>query len=423
MWETGVLFFGLAVLVHSQYEGDACVKNGASGTCLPLDNCQPAINDIKRRIPPQICSFSGMTSIVCCVESSPPAPTVTRRPPAPTTSRPPVLTTSKQRITTTTEYVPPVYDYVVNDPSTAAKDECEPVSPKLTAPRTGRKAWDKCIEYQEKYVYPCVDGNALSGGKARVNRCKHNADDLIVGGVNASKSEFPHMALLGFGTDLPSVQWQCGGSIISERFILTAGHCTRARNLGPVTYALVGILSKKEHVDSSMLYRVEVIKHPQYRPPHKYNDIALLRTDRDIAMSQEVLPACLHVDTSAADQRVWATGWGATQNKGTSPDVLQKVVLNKFSEFECALLFPPARLLANGFDANTQLCYGDKDKSKDTCQGDSGGPLQLPGGRIHCMYTVVGVTSYGRACGVVGEPGIYSRVAAFVPWIESVVWP
>lgn len=56
-------------------------------------------------------------------------------------------------------------------------------------------------------------------------------------------------------------------------------------------------------------------------------------------------------------------------------------------------------------------------------QGDSGGPLQLKHKQIHCMYTVVGVTSFGRACGVKGEPGIYTRVASYVPWIESIVWP
>lgn len=57
----------------------------------------------------------------------------------------------------------------------------------------------------------------------------------------------------------------------------------------------------------------------------------------------------------------------------------------------------------------------------DTCQGDSGGPLQI----IHTktkMATVVGIVSAGYSCGN-ALPGIYTRVATFIDWIESYVWP
>jgi secreted trypsin-like serine protease len=55
-------------------------------------------------------------------------------------------------------------------------------------------------------------------------------------------------------------------------------------------------------------------------------------------------------------------------------------------------------------------------------QGDSGGPLQVKNKRISCMYTIIGVTSFGSQCGI-GDPGVYTRVSKYVPWIESVVWP
>ncbi|KOB75880.1 Serine protease HP21 [Operophtera brumata] len=56
-------------------------------------------------------------------------------------------------------------------------------------------------------------------------------------------------------------------------------------------------------------------------------------------------------------------------------------------------------------------------------QGDSGGPLQVKNKKILCMYTVIGVTSFGQACGFTGVPAIYTRVAHYLPWIESIVWP
>lgn len=56
-------------------------------------------------------------------------------------------------------------------------------------------------------------------------------------------------------------------------------------------------------------------------------------------------------------------------------------------------------------------------------KGDSGGPLELDeklsGGTLS---TIVGVTSFGKACGFVGIPGVYTRVSSYIEWIEDVVW-
>lgn len=47
---------------------------------------------------------------------------------------------------------------------------------------------------------------------------------LIVGGAVTKKGEFPHMAALGFN-GIDGAQFFCGGSLISDRFVLTAAHC------------------------------------------------------------------------------------------------------------------------------------------------------------------------------------------------------
>ncbi|CAK1554489.1 unnamed protein product [Leptosia nina] len=390
------------------FEGDACLQNGAAGVCTNLGGCQSAINDIRKRKQPLICSFVGTDPIVCCVDNN-------------DRYMRPVATTTKRPLTTTTQYVPPVYDYKDNDDS---GDACEPLGPDRTATKTGQKAWDKCIEYQQTLVYPCERSTALTGDLARVNRCNHNYVDLIVGGVQAAKNEFPHMVLLGFGDTPQTAQWDCGGTLISDRFILTAGHCTYSRDAGPIKYALLGVLKRTEPINNDDLYNIKrVIKHPQYDPPRRYNDIALLETDRPMKLGESAVPACLDIGAPNDYNRCLATGWGATENRGASSNILQKVILEKFTTDECSKMFGPNRLMKNGFDGRTQICYGDKKKSKDTCQGDSGGPLQLKHKQISCMYTVIGITSFGRACGVIGQPGIYTKVAAYVPWIESIVWP
>ena len=56
----------------------------------------------------------------------------------------------------------------------------------------------------------------------------------------------------------------------------------------------------------------------------------------------------------------------------------------------------------------------------DSCSGDSGGPVQNY--RNSRFSTIVGVISYGFSCG--GKlPSVNTRVAFYVDWIESVVWP
>lgn len=75
--------------------------------------------------------------------------------------------------------------------------------------------------------------------------------------------------------------------------------------------------------------------------------------------------------------------------------------------------------LANGITKD-QYCAWDPNLRKDSCRGDSGGPLQI----FHNPNTshVVGIVSFGIECAS-NLPTIYTRIAYFIDWIESHVWP
>jgi len=67
---------------------------------------------------------------------------------------------------------------------------------------------------------------------------------------------------------------------------------------------------------------------------------------------------------------------------------------------------------------STQICAGIQTGGRDTCQGDSGGPLVYnPKGTK--QWVLIGITSYGNGCARYNYPGIYTKVAAFLPWIEQ----
>lgn len=82
--------------------------------------------------------------------------------------------------------------------------------------------------------------------------------------------------------------------------------------------------------------------------------------------------------------------------------------------------FPNEALFRNGI-GESQYCAFDPEGERDSCQGDSGGPLQLIRRETE-LPKIVGIVSFGISCGT-KLPSIYTRVAYYLEWIESHVWP
>ena len=65
------------------------------------------------------------------------------------------------------------------------------------------------------------------------------------------------------------------------------------------------------------------------------------------------------------------------------------------------------------------LCAGHPQGGRDACRGDSGGALLLQDLRT-LTWTAVGVVSSGHGCGRREFPGLYTRLASYLDWIEEV---
>lgn len=57
-----------------------------------------------------------------------------------------------------------------------------------------------------------------------IPHCPNEGIGLIIGGTEARPAEFPHAAAIGWYQD-GGIEFNCGGSLISEKYILTAAHC------------------------------------------------------------------------------------------------------------------------------------------------------------------------------------------------------
>ncbi|KAI5747039.1 hypothetical protein M8J77_010447 [Diaphorina citri] len=287
----------------------------------------------------------------------------------------------------------------------------------------------KCEEYSKPYTQTInalplsLDPDVLT---INVGKCDRNAQALIVGGQKSELGEFPHMAAVGFRTGRGGISWNCGGSLVSEKFVLTAAHCTDSSLGKPVSVRLgeLNLVRNDDGASPENFKVVQVYPHPDYRSNVKYNDIALLRLDRTVEFSNSIRPACLYTSETTSMPRAIATGWGTVGFGDRSSDVLLKVGLNFIDSQKCASLYrsEQSSSLHKGI-VDSQLCAGELQGGYDTCLGDSGGPLQVTSDTNQCIYKIVGVTSFGKFCGEKNSPGVYTRVSSFIPWIESIVWP
>lgn len=153
---------------------------------------------------------------------------------------------------------------------------------------------------------------------------------------------------------------------------------------------------------------VERIPHPNYLRKHADNDIALFKLRTSVNFNEYMVPICLPEKENLTTKKAIASGFGKTGYMEDVSQSLMKVTIDYFSREQCEETFSRNNKFASGeVDWNRMICAGSMNKSGDTCGGDSGGPLQIFHPSVSCMYTQVGVTSFGLAyCGLEGVPGM-----------------
>jgi secreted trypsin-like serine protease len=229
----------------------------------------------------------------------------------------------------------------------------------------------------------------------------------IVGGEKTNIKEHPWQVALK--VKLSKGTFLCGGSIIAEKWALTAAHCFDPDTPPGAVRAKAGATDYV--ADGSWSDIERLIVHPDYNPETHENDIALI--EFQASPSGRVIPLAEAHTEIAIGQPLEVTGWGATAEEGRASRELLKATVPYVATGTCNGPGSYAGEIKSGM-----MCAGEKEGGVDSCQGDSGGPLvwNTADGPV-----LVGVVSFGEGCARQLKYGVYTRVSSYVDWINSVI--
>src|SRR5215469_5437713 len=214
----------------------------------------------------------------------------------------------------------------------------------------------------------------------------------IVGGTDTKIEDHPWQVAL-------SVPWPdgsssfCGGSLIQDRWVLTAAHCFPSKQ--PVSPRMKTGVTDRE--TGTWIETSKVFVHEGYDGHTHENDIALIKLKGNVA--GEVIPLAQGGEELRPCQMLEITGWGTTAENGAAAAILQKAEVPLVDNGMCN-----AGDAYNGEIKPGMMCAGYREGGIDSCQGDSGGPLVLRGkdGPV-----LAGVVSWGEGCARKLRYGVY----------------
>lgn len=232
----------------------------------------------------------------------------------------------------------------------------------------------------------------------------------IINGSQVDIVRHPYLVSLRYReTNTTGYLHKCAGVIYSERVVITAAQCLLDLT-EDTKLMVVGAANTRNGTDGLIYPVANWTHHPQFDTIMVDYDIGLIFLDTAFDFSNPGLRiAELRAERPADGREGTVVGWGYREEGGPSSPHLEQVHVPIVSLEQCNQIYGVGEV------TERMICAGDVAQGgRDACQGDTGGPLMIDG-------QLVGLVSWGRGCGRVGYPSVYTFVPSLKTWIDETI--
>ncbi|XP_071057276.1 uncharacterized protein [Onthophagus taurus] len=238
----------------------------------------------------------------------------------------------------------------------------------------------------------------------------------VVKGLVAEKGMYPWQASVRVKGQSSQEHW-CGAVIVSEKFVLTAGHCLNGYQKGGFVI-VAGDYDRNENEGTEQVVNIEEFYvHNEFRKGTKMNnDLALIKLKGDgFRFDDHIRAICLppiHLQEEGLNCSI--SGFGSVKSgRAVASRELRAGFIPIQSREVCKMPHIYGEALTEGM-----ICAGNLGGGVDACDGDSGGPLACLNDGV---FTLVGLTSWGQHCGHANKPGVYVKISHYRNWLDEMM--
>lgn len=255
---------------------------------------------------------------------------------------------------------------------------------------------------------------------------------LVLDGRQAIRGQFPWLAAYIHNGETES-GFICGGSLISQRLVITAAHCihnkyeplSNRRKPEEATFFfgkhnIESLTEDRNYIQSGAS---EFHLHQDWKTDdNRFDaDIAVVVLSRRIPFNKFIKPICLWTSTSSyediVDRQGIISGWGKTEFDSISTAMPRWTKLPVVSNENCIRSHP----IFSTLTSDRTFCAGIKNSITGPCNGDSGSGFITQVNNKFYLRGIVSSSLYNhvqQSCDTKNY-AVFTDVTKYTAWIQS----